>query len=241
MVDLNGMLTTITMNGAAHALIVKRDILMQLDSGVVDLLLSRLLHDLIGPVTATVNGIELIEEFGQKANDSIAEEALDLIGTSSRQSADRLSYFRVAFGGAGNSEEHSLATIRRLADAYLGSRKISLEFTSDADDGEKLGAGVAKAILATIFFMVDALPRSGNIHVEIDTKAGGRTTISANGPGALVEEDCIAGLTDDTPPTSLNTRTVIGAVVGHTARRFGIRVDVASELDLARVTLQPTT
>ena len=62
---------------------------MQLDASVVDLLLSRLLHDLIGLVTATVNGIELIEEFGDKSNDSIAEEALDLIGTSATQSADR--------------------------------------------------------------------------------------------------------------------------------------------------------
>jgi hypothetical protein len=37
----------------------------------VDSLLSRLLHELICSVTATVNGIELIEEFGQKFNDSI--------------------------------------------------------------------------------------------------------------------------------------------------------------------------
>ena len=66
---------------------------MQLDASVVDLLLSRLLHELIGLVTATVNGIELIEEFGDKSNASIAAEAHDLIGTSARQSADRLSYF----------------------------------------------------------------------------------------------------------------------------------------------------
>ena len=118
---------------------------------VVDLFLSRLLHDLIGLVTATVNGIELIEEFGDKSNDSIAEDALDLIGTSARQSADRLSYFRVAFGGAGNGDEHSLATIRRLAEAYLTYRKIFFDFSSDAGDGEKPGPGVAKAILTTIF------------------------------------------------------------------------------------------
>jgi histidine phosphotransferase ChpT len=109
---------------------------MQLDASVVDLLLSRLLHELIGLVTATVNGIELIEGFGDKSNDTIAEEALDLIGTSARQSADRLSYFRVAFGGAGNGEEHSLATIRRLAEAYLTSRKIFFDFSSDAGDGK---------------------------------------------------------------------------------------------------------
>jgi hypothetical protein len=55
--------------------------------------------------------------------------------------------------------------------------------SSNANDSEELGADVAKTILATIFLMADALPRSGDIDVETDTKAGGQTTISVIGPG----------------------------------------------------------
>lgn len=213
---------------------------MQLDSGVVDLLLSRLLHDLIGPVTATTNGIELIEEFGGKGNDGIAEEALDLISSSATQTADRLSYFRVAFGGAGNTEEHSLETVRRLADAYLASRKISLDFAANAEDGDKPSAGVAKIVLGSIFLLADALPRSGSIRVEINAKAGWATTITAQGTGASIEQESIATLTGARLAAPLNTRTVIGAMVGHTARRFGMRAEVQGEPDLARITLLPT-
>lgn len=213
---------------------------MRLDSGDTDILLSRLLHDLIGPVTATVNGIELIEEFGGRSNDSIAAEALDLIGSSAKQTADRLSFFRVAFGAAGNTEEHSLDSVRRLAEAYLTSRKITLDFSTDADDSEKPDAGIAKTVLAAIFLMADALPRSGEIGVEIDAKAGWIATITAQGPGASIEDDSVAGLTGVALAAPPGTRTVIGAMVGHTARRFGMRPEVHGESDLARITFRPT-
>ena len=212
---------------------------MQLDPSLVDLLLSRLLHDLIGPVTATVNGIELIEEFGGKNHDPIAGEALELIGTSAQQTADRLSYFRVAFGGGGNTDEHTVGTVRQLAEAYLSSRKITLEFSSDASDGENPTAGIPKTILSAIFLMADALPRSGTISVEVDSKSEWTTVITARGLGAMIEEDSLAGLVGSNLASPLNTRTVIGAMVAQTARRFGIRPELHAEADLARITLVP--
>jgi histidine phosphotransferase ChpT len=214
---------------------------MELDPAVVDGLLSRLLHDLIGPVTATVNGIELVEEFRGKNNASIADEAFDLIGLSARQTADRLSYFRVAFGGAGNSQDHDLEVVRRLAEAYLDSRKINLRFSAEVTEAKKPGPGFAKTILAAVFLMADALPRSGTIWIEIDAGAGWTTTITASGPGATIEPDSIAGLTGTAlcnPPT---TRSVIGVIVGYTARRFGMRPEPHGEPDLARVTFIPSS
>jgi histidine phosphotransferase ChpT len=217
----------------------RRNFPMRLESSDVDILLSRLLHDLIGPVTATVNGIELIEEFGGKSNDSIAAEALDLIGSSARQTADRLSYFRVAFGAAGNTEAHSLDSVRRLAEAYLNSRKIALDFSTDTEDSAKPGAGIAKTVLAAIFLMADALPRSGSIRVEIDAKANWTAAVTAQGPGSSLEADSVAGLNGTALAAPISTRTVIGAMVGHTARRFGIDLEVHGEPDLARVTFRP--
>ena len=53
---------------------------MQLDSNVVDLLLSRLLRNLMGPVTPTTSGIKLINKFSQETNNTIAQQALTLVG-----------------------------------------------------------------------------------------------------------------------------------------------------------------
>lgn len=210
---------------------------MRLETHVVDLLLSRLLHDLIGPASATSNGIELLEEFGSRANDPIATEALELIGESARQSADRLSYFRLAFGGAGNSDEHTLAVARRLAEAYLLSRKFALDFDSEVDETALAPPGIVKSLLAALFLMADALPRHGRVAIRVGPDWS--VSITSQGPGAMIEADSIIGLEDGGAVDGLNTRTVIGVMVGHTARRFGLDIDVHGETDLARVTLRP--
>jgi histidine phosphotransferase ChpT len=209
---------------------------MELDARVVDLLLSRLFHDLIGPASATSNGIELLEEFGPRGNDPIAVEALDLIGASARQSADRLSYFRLAFGGAGNSDEHSVATTRQVAEAYFSSRKIPLEFTAAVDGTSQPRAGIIKALLASLLLMADSLPRQGRVTVEIGYDL--RVAVSAVGAGAEIEPGSIASLSAADWTDGLNTRTVIGAVVGHTARRFDLDLEVENEPDTPRLTFR---
>ena len=210
---------------------------MELDARVVDLLLSRLFHDLIGPTSATSNGIELLEEFGPRGNDPIAVEALELIGASARQSADRLSYFRLAFGGAGNSDEHSVATARRIAEAYFSSRKIALDFTAAIDETAQPSAGIVKALLASLLLMADSLPRQGRIAVKITEDW--HITVAAEGTGAEIEGGSIESLAAADWIEGMNTRTVIGALVGRTARRFDLDLETHGEQDIARLTLRP--
>ena len=210
---------------------------MRLDARVVDQLLSRLFHDLIGPTSATSNGIELLEEFGPRGNDPIAVEALDLIGASARQSADRLSYFRLAFGGAGNSVEHSVATARQVAEAYFSSRKITLDFAAAVDDTAQPPAGIIKTLLASLLLMADSLPRQGRVSVEIAVDWS--MTLTAAGAGAMIESGSIDSLHAADWTEGLNTRTVIGAMVGHTARRFDLDLETPGETDIARLTLRP--
>ena len=73
---------------------------MQIELRVMDLLISRLCHDLISPAGAIVNGIELVEEFGEDdmADEDMTGEAMSLVGRSARQLSAKLSLFRVAFG-----------------------------------------------------------------------------------------------------------------------------------------------
>jgi histidine phosphotransferase ChpT len=207
--------------------------------GVVDQLLSRLLHDLIGPASATANGVELLQEYGAKNNDPIAAEALDLISTSARQSADRLSYFRLAFGAAGNGSEHTVATVRALAGAYLASRKIALDFTSEADDGATPPEGLVKTVLAAVFVMADTLPRQGRVALEVGGPDGWTVSVTASGPGAQIDGGTLAGLNCSETSVPLNARTVIGVVAGATARRFGVAIETRGEPDLVRMTLVP--
>ena len=74
------------------------------DQRIAELLCSRICHELVAGVAAINNGVELITEI----DSSMMDEALDLIGTSARQSSARLQFYRMAYGFAGNDALKSL-------------------------------------------------------------------------------------------------------------------------------------
>ncbi|MSP89576.1 MAG: hypothetical protein EXQ92_12320 [Alphaproteobacteria bacterium] len=79
-----------------------------MDQRVLELLMSRVCHDLISPVGAVVNGVELIEDGGADMTD----DAMALIAKSARQASRRLQFFRMAYGAAGSGGDRSLADAR---------------------------------------------------------------------------------------------------------------------------------
>ena len=94
-----------------------------LDIRVVELLCSRLCHELISPVGAINNGVELIEEMGAE----MADEAIGLIAHSADQASRRLRLLRLAYGTAG-SDKSGLAEAAQAAEGYFAGSKIKLEW-----------------------------------------------------------------------------------------------------------------
>ncbi|MSO76029.1 MAG: hypothetical protein EXQ87_03830 [Alphaproteobacteria bacterium] len=70
---------------------------MPVDLKIVELLCSRLCHDLIGPIGAINNGLELLSDY----DPSMADDVLPLLTTSAKQAWDRLAFFRAALGFGG--------------------------------------------------------------------------------------------------------------------------------------------
>src|ERR687885_859855 len=64
------------------------------------LLCSRVCHDVISPVGAIVNGLEVLED---ESDASMRDFAIDLIRKSARQASARLQFARLAFGAAGSA------------------------------------------------------------------------------------------------------------------------------------------
>ncbi len=64
------------------------------------LLCSRVCHDLISPVGAIVNGLEVLEEENDEETKTFA---LDLIKRSARTASAKLQFCRLAFGAAGSA------------------------------------------------------------------------------------------------------------------------------------------
>jgi histidine phosphotransferase ChpT len=88
-------------------MIDERD-LAALDAKLMELMASRLCHDLASPVGAVMSGLELMQEF----EDETADDALRLMGDSARIAARRLAFYRLAFGFAGNARNLTVGEAR---------------------------------------------------------------------------------------------------------------------------------
>ena len=93
---------------------------MQVDMRVLELLSSKICHDLVSPVSAINNGVELIDDIGG----SVVDEAMKLIGDSAALASRRLRLFRMAYGRAGSDENLGIKDVKQVAkesDATLRS------------------------------------------------------------------------------------------------------------------------
>lgn len=131
---------------------------------LASLLASRLCHDLISPVGAINNAMELYEEgLGD-------EEALGLIRMSAANASARLQFARLAYGTAGSAGDSlSLAEAEKLARNYLGNDKTDLRWQANM---LYLPKDKAKFLLNMVVLAAAAIPRGGQISVLIEEKYG---------------------------------------------------------------------
>ena len=147
------------------------------------LLCSRVCHDLISPIGAVTNGIELIEEEGGK----IAADALDLAGRSARQASRLLQFYRIAFGLGGSFSGSRLAEVRDLAEGFLSGSRHRLDWPGSAED--PLPSGLGKLILNMVLVAADCLPRGGRIGVAMQGSEGWTAAaVTAEGDVRVSEE-----------------------------------------------------
>lgn len=190
---------------------------------VMDLLCSRLCHDLISPVGAINNGVELMEDLG----DDMVDEAMALIAQSGKRAAGRLRCFRLCYGAAGSQASMGLDEAREIAAGYLDGGKVTLDWNLTAD----LGAdgppdGTVKVLLNLVVLADEALSQGGRISVGADAGADGRTlSVTASGTNAGLREHQDAALMGTLATDELGARTVHAFVTGLFAHRFGMTVD----------------
>lgn len=190
---------------------------MTIDLRVAELLTSRLCHDLVGPIGAVGNGLELLsdDEFG------MAEDAMKLTTSSARQASHILQFFRLAYGMAGARVGADYSQLRDLSAALLEPSRTKLEWvTVQAPDGAP--DGLAKVLLNMVALGHEALPRGGRLKVEIVRAGGGiEARVSAEGQDAHLRPESLAGLADQVNLDEMTPRGVHGYFTRLVAKRLG--------------------
>jgi len=188
-----------------------------IDVRVAELLASRLCHDLVGPVGAVNNGLELM------ADDQLgmADDALDLATKSAERASEILLFFRMAYGMSGSRQGDDAESLRAMAAGYLSYHKASLDWPN----GEAAGTwpdGVGKLILNMVALAAEALPRGGTVEVAVlSVPAGTQVEVRASGVGAGLRVEVGEGLEDDVPVEQLTPYNVHAYFTRIMANRLG--------------------
>ena len=158
---------------------------------LASLLCSRLCHDLLSPVGALNNGIELMAD---EQDPEMRERCLELLAESARASAAKLKFFRLAFGaGGGFGEEIDTREARTALEGLFGAeKKIELGWMVSAD---RLPKDAIKVLLNLALVAGDALVRGGRLDVGAERSGQGtEIVIRGEGPRLLLDPNLRAVL-----------------------------------------------
>lgn len=156
-------------------------------SDFASMLVSRVCHDLISPVGALVNGLEILQE--NKQGD-MHEFAMELINNSANSACAKLKFARLAFGASGSlGSEIDLKETLAITESLFKHEKANLIWHNDLLSMEK---NKVKLLLNLILIASSTLPRGGEVAVEI--KNENNFHITCEGEKAKVPADFIKQL-----------------------------------------------
>ena len=102
------------------------------DLDLAALLCSRVCHDVISPVGAIANGLELFDDPEMDAE--TRETALDMVRSSAKTASAKLKFCRIAFGAAGSAGASiDMGEAGEIAKAFVGDDKVKLDWQAPRD------------------------------------------------------------------------------------------------------------
>jgi histidine phosphotransferase ChpT len=204
---------------------------------LASLLCSRLCHDLLSPVGALNNGLELMAD---EQDPEMRERCLELLNESARASANKLKFFRLAFGAAGGFGDQIDTREAKIALEGLFGADKRVELGWMVEDDE-LSKGAVKLLLNLALIAGDALVRGGRLDVGAEqTGSGLELVIRAEGPRILLDPNLRETILSGSANGTVEPRAA-GAWLAHElAAQAGGQIrlsDPAEEVLLIGVTL----
>jgi histidine phosphotransferase ChpT len=198
---------------------------MNIHLRALELACSKLCHDVISPIGAVNNGLELLEEEDDAA---LKEEATALAQRSAKRASILLQVYRSAFGNAGNQQSFGPREAVALAQEFLQNGKAQLA-AADLPDSAAVPAGYGKLALNLIILGADALPRGGTINFLVRSPQRGAGAIELDCAGQQIAwSDEFARAIDRTlQAEDLTAHNILPYVSATFAERLGMRLSIS--------------
>ena len=189
------------------------------------LLCSRVCHDVISPVGAITNGLEVLAD---DEDPEMRTHAMDLITKSAAQASAKLQFARLAFGAAGSAGAAlDLNDARAVAEGLMGSEKATLEWNAPS---ATMGKDYVKLLLNMLLIGIAAIPRGGVISISVEGDlTSPKMSVCSKGQAARVPEETAKFLPGRDPNGFLDARAVQPFYTGLIARE--LRLSIQARMD----------
>ena len=198
------------------------------------LLCSRVCHDLISPVGAIMNGIEVMEDDSDEETKTFA---MDLIKKSAKTASAKLQFCRIAFGAAGSAgAQIDTGDAEKVARGMLEDDKTKISWNLPR---ALLPKNRVKLLLNMLLVAGHAIPRGGTM--TVDSVGEGETMgfkVTASGMNARVPQAMPGLLTGEPNGHSVDAHAIQPFYAGLLARNCGLSVALANEGEAIVVTAQ---
>jgi histidine phosphotransferase ChpT len=188
------------------------------------LLCSRLCHDLLSPVGALNNGVELLAD---EQDPMMREQVTELLSQSARSAAEKLKFFRLAFGAAGGfGDKVDVREARGAIEGLIGtSGRVTLNWMIQEHELDK---SVIKVLLNLAMIAGDALVRGGQMHVGGEIN-GTRSEIAirVEGERLILDTEIKAALMGQVDERALSSRTAAAFMAHSIAKESGGTIQVS--------------
>jgi histidine phosphotransferase ChpT len=190
---------------------------------LASLLCSRLCHDLLSPVGALSNGLELLND---EKDPEMRKRCFELLEQSARVSADKLKFFRLAFGAAGGfGDMVPVHEARAVVDALVGNNgRIEVKWSLASD---MLPKPAVKTMLNLALIGIEALVRGGTLDIGAELRGneagGGASEIVIRASGPRIAFDPVVGraLDGTLAADELSSKTAPAAMIQQLATSLG--------------------
>jgi histidine phosphotransferase ChpT len=188
------------------------------------LLCSRVCHDIISPVGAINNGLELLDEGGAE------EDAMKLIRASARNASARLQFARIAFGAAGSAGMLiDTGDAESVATAFLANEKPDFVW-----NGRRalMPKNKVKLLLNLILVANACIPRGGKITVDLqDPETEPKFALTAAGPMVRVPPKFLELHSGNKPDEPIDAHSVQAYYTLLLARESGMTISIRASAE----------
>ncbi len=189
---------------------------MSQDTVFATLIGSRICHDLISPIGAINNGLELIEMSSKAGSPELA-----LISESVSSASARIRFFRIAFGAAGEQIVGQTEVISILEDVYAGSRLTATWLPSQGQQRRF----VRLAFLA-LLCLETGMPYGGRVEIAVEDE---RITLTGHADKLNIDEALWARLSGGKSSAPLVPAHVQFGLLPVIAADEGRKIRISSE------------